>query len=154
LDDLVDIEIEEIEIKIQGIKPVSTNDMYFPMSINAKTKSGRTKAIFASTPALRSYHNEIAEFFKYEIEKSVINKIKKLLKDKSYEPHIEYEIYMPGKKFERADASNYIKSLEDSIAKFFRVDDRFNKSAKCEKFVSNDENWKIVARFIFVKVDN
>jgi len=140
-----------IEIEIPTIKPISTNSAYIPITTKNCDKRGRAKAVKTASPQLREYHTAIKEHLKFE-KKSKINRINELMRDREYELHIAFDVFIPSGYYDRSDASNYMKSTEDAVVKFFDFDDRHNKSATIEKFLSDKKTWGIVLRFVFRKV--
>ncbi len=145
------MEDEVIEIYIPEIKPISVNSAYIPITTKKVDKRGRNIAVKTASPQLREYHKAIEEHLKFE-KKSKISKINKLMQDDSFELHISFDVYIPKRYYNCSDASNYMKATEDAIVNFFNFDDRHNKSAKIEKYISEDvKKWAINLRFIFKK---
>jgi hypothetical protein len=72
-----------------------------------------------------------------------IELIKEELKDYHVMIYLQLDVYMPYNSFYAADASNYIKAMEDSVKWRIKIDDARNKRVVVEKFISEDDTWYV-----------
>lgn len=137
-----------MKIILEGIKPVSTNNMYKAVS---RTMRGKRVAVTISTPELVNY--------KKEIKQALANGLRNF---KDFDPEGRYqlaiEVSYPKKEFftlkgklKQRDASNCIKALEDGIYEAIGVNDKQNLQVHIGKYYNNDDKHLI---FIEILADN
>ena len=126
----------EIKIRIDGIKPVSTNEMY---SYGRKTvrKSDKYRAYESMT---NIYIRETSDI----MESGEIERFKEEL-ERDYRLAIRgyFRFYIPRRSYFRVDTSNYIKATEDIIKNIIGIDDSRNVSIVGDKYLSEDKEWHI-----------
>lgn len=130
---------ETLEFKIDGLKPVSTNEMY---SYGRKIvrKSNKYKAFESEVMIqIRNTSDIMINGF--------IDKFKNRL-DSDYRLAIRgyFEFYIPKRSYFRTDTSNYIKATEDIIKNLIGIDDSRNVSIVADKYLSGDKEWHIKVR--------
>ena len=130
---------ETLEFKIDGLKPVSTNEMY---SYGRKIvrKSNKYKAFESEVMIQIRDTSDI-------IINGLIDKFKNRL-DSDYRLAIRgyFEFYIPKRSYFRTDTSNYIKATEDIIKNLIEIDDSRNVSIVADKYLSGDKEWHIKVR--------
>lgn len=130
---------EILEFKIEGLKPVSTNEMY---SYGRKIvrKSNKYKAFESEVMIQIRDTSDI-------IINGLIDKFKNRL-DSDYRLAIRgyFEFYIPKRSYFRTDTSNYIKATEDIMKNLIGIDDSRNVSIVADKYLSGDKDWHIKVR--------
>lgn len=125
-----------MRILLEGIEPVSTNDMYMPVA--SRGKGGRYYGRFVATDALRNYKESISK----AIHKALGHDAKL---DESGLYRLKVEVSYPRSEFmtqseelKQRDASNVIKALEDGIYEALKVNDKQNLEVEVKKFYNDD----------------
>ena len=123
----------ELEFNIDGITPVSTNEMYAygrkTVRKSTKYKAYETEVLLKVRPALIG--DSIKEFRDC------------LSKDYRRAINVTYEFQVPKRTYFRVDTSNYIKAIEDIIKSFIDIDDSRNVKLSANKVLSKDKLWHI-----------
>lgn len=136
-----------ITYKIVGIKPCSTNDMYFSMPIQSKTKTykngkPRLSTRKISTPELKNFKSTMSQELSIRIPEEFISKAKARVDSGDYYINLRIYIGMPDENYKSSDSSNYIKAYEDCIAERLGIDDSNNDSVSATKYISTD--WELL----------
>lgn len=128
--------------------PVSTNDMYIPVSKGKNTRRG----YYLKSSALKEYQETL---FK-EITDIYQDKIIRFLDycNSNYDRlgfNVELFIGINDLNYKQKsiqhdlrpyDASNYIKSTEDIIASRLEIDDKYNMRVSVLKYKSSEDSWR------------
>ena len=118
-------------IQIDGITPVSTNEMY---SYGRKTVRKSSK--------LKAYTDSVLFQLKGKLKESDIVAFQNCLKeDYRRAIYVDYIFNVPKRSYFRADTSNYPKALEDIIKNIIGIDDTRNVKLSAEKILSQDKDW-------------
>lgn len=136
-----------VQFSIIGIKPVSTNDMYFATPMKSKTKTyknGEPRLITRKvrTPELKKYQESMSTELSIKVKQEDVDKLKELTKSGHIGLSLSLSIGMPLENYEDSDASNYIKALEDCISNRLGIDDSNNPRITVDKYVSNSSMWE------------
>ena len=129
---------------------VSTNEMYRP-TVNRKTHH----CFFRKSNELQAFQDAMRRLFESETicTKSDLeefyncnkNSTKLVLLLKIYLPKSKYCIENNPDKLAKSDCSNFIKSIEDSIASWLGIDDRYNESIVCTKTIHPKNKYGFIA---------
>lgn len=128
--------MNRLEFKLNGLKPVSTNEMY---------SYGRR--IVRKSNKYRAFESEVILQIRKESDiliSGVIDKFKEEL-ERNYRLAIKgiFKFYIPKRSYFRVDTSNYIKAMEDIIKNLIEIDDSRNVSIIADKYLSSDKEWHI-----------
>lgn len=131
--------------------PVSTNDMYIPVSKGKNTR----RAYYMKSNELKSYQ----EFLFKEMTNKYQSKIVEFLQNVisfddslSFGFDVKFLIGMNDMNYKRKsiqndirpyDVSNYIKSTEDILATRLGIDDKYNMKVSAFKYKSDEESWRV-----------
>lgn len=126
----------EIKFRIDGIKPVSTNEMY-SYGRKAVRKSDKYRAYESMTKIYIRETSDIMESGEIERFKEELNRDYRLA-IRGY-----FRFYIPRRSYFRVDTSNYIKATEDIIKNLIEIDDSRNVSIAGDKYLSEDKEWHI-----------
>lgn len=152
---------DKLEFRIINYQPCSVNDAYI-----ATAKRGNSRyrsAYYRKSPELIKWQEFINKLFEEEFfyTKKQLEEFTNYLESNDYFIEFRLTLSMPedvfftkDKKDIRAlDASNYIKAIEDSIAKNIGIDDKYNLKVSSTKTYNEDKVWYILVEIIPCKVD-
>lgn len=132
-----------MKILLEGIEPVSTNDMYMPVA--SRGRGGKYYGRIIATDALRKYKEAIGNALHRALGHDA-----KLDEEALYE--LDIEVSYPKNSFmtqdgclQQRDASNVIKALEDGIYEALKVNDKQNIRVKVSKYFNEDNTHIIYA---------
>lgn len=129
--------------RIEGIHPVSTNDMYFHMP--KKTKSGRMTTYAIRTPELKKFQSDMAEYLPKVYPKEVVDEFNKyVIKNGSHGLQYTIVIFMPKENYWKSDTTNYIKALEDTLVSYSGIDDSAHMIITQAKGLSPTDSWSML----------
>lgn len=148
--------MDNLEFRMVGYQPPSTNDMYVPTSGAMKTsKSGRRycRAFLRKSDWLNEWQNKMKEMFDSEFfyTKEELKEFSSEVLDNNLGLKMDIIVSMPisayGKRTLRTnDASNYIKAIEDCISTGIGVDDKYNLVVSARKYYNRGTEWSIIVR--------
>ena len=138
-----------LEFKIINYQPCSTNDAYIP---TAKRGNKRYRgAYFRKSSELIAWQEFINRAFEVEhfCTSAELEEFSSYLEENDMYINFELFISMPKDVFftrdqndlRALDASNYIKSIEDTIANGIGVDDKYNLRVTSNKSYNEDGVW-------------
>lgn len=138
----------KFEFEIDGIKPVSTNDMYVPIPCK-----GGKKAYLTSSSELRKFHKAVEDLLQEYITDDEVIDLKEELTDRQKAIELSVVFELPSTEFFRKDTSNIVKALEDSIVNRIGVDDKRNCKVTLEKRISQDGELRMKVIFNTYELD-
>lgn len=139
----------KLYLEIKDLYPVDVNDMYRP-TVSAADRNGKRHGFLRSSNELMEFQDEFDERLD-----SYSDKINKFIEEckESYQ-YLGFKLLLliglPRDSFfykrktddvRPHDASNYIKAIEDRIAVFTKIDDKYNMESSAIKYCSDSENW-------------
>lgn len=140
-----------MKILLEGVKPVSTNDMYMPVA--QRGRNGKYYGRIISSDRLREYKAEILK----AIMSNTVNS-QPLDPEKFYKLYIEVsfpksDFAFKNGRLKNCDATNTIKALEDGIYEAIQVNDTQNVEVQVKKFYNNDMTYIIYAEINEVNIE-
>lgn len=141
----------KLVMRIDGLYPVSTNDMYIPTrgkgqygAFLRKSDTLKDFQINFSRKLQEKYSQEIARFL--ELSKA------------KYPKYLGFNVHlwvgMNDMFYKRTpddlrpyDASNYLKAVEDVISMIFEIDDKYNMHVEVDKFDIEADTWVIIIEY-------
>lgn len=152
----------ELEFKFIDFVPVSTNDMYVPSSTRYGRK-GKRHHFLHKSDALKRWQESISKSFEEEFfyTKEYLRNVSSYINGMRLGFNLELMISMPIDEYytsddelTRKDASNYVKSIEDSIFMGIGVDDKRDISVQVQKGYNEDGVWYIYAKLTERSIHN
>lgn len=154
-----------LTFKFCNFKPVSTNDMYIPTARKRKKGGGGFGGAFLrKSDALKDWQYKIQKAFDEEFfySKDYLAKLASWVNGLSLGLKLDLKVSIPEEEYwnsedftlYRNDASNFIKSIEDSIARGIGIDDTRNIKLSVEKGYNEDGIWYIEAHLSETSIDN
>lgn len=154
-----------LTFKFCNFRPVSTNDAYVPTARKRKKGGGGYGGAFLrKSDALKDWQWKIQKSFDEEFfyTKDYLYQVASWVNNLKMGMTLELKVSIPEGEYwnsedftlYRNDASNFIKSIEDSIYKGIGIDDTRNIRVSVEKGYNEDGVWYIEARLSETSIDN
>lgn len=156
--------VVDLTFKFCNFKPVSTNDMYIPTARKRKKYGGGFGGAFLrKSDALRDWQDKIQKSFDDEFfySKDYLAILASWVNGMKLGLNLELKISIPEEEYwseeftlYRNDASNFVKSIEDSLSRGIGIDDTNNIRVMVEKGYNEDGIWYIEAHLSETSIDN
>lgn len=156
--------VVDLTFKFCNFKPVSVNDAYVPTARKRKKYGGGFGGAFLrKSDALRNWQDKIQKSFDDEFfyTKDYLSTLASWINGMKLGLNLELKISIPEEEYwsedytlYRNDASNFIKAIEDSIARGIGVDDTKNIRVMVEKGYNEDGIWYIEAHLSETSTNN
>lgn len=148
--------MSRIQYRIVGVKPCSTNDMYFSMPIQSKYKTykngkPRLSTRKIRTPELKKFQEVMSHELSSRIPDEFVEECQSKIGSGQYCIKLSIYVGMPEDNYKTSDSSNYIKAYEDCISRRLGVDDSHNNSVSSTKYLSTD--WELLTDISLINND-
>ena len=155
----------DLTFKFCNFKPVSVNDAYVPTARKRKKYGGGFGGAFLrKSDALKDWQWKIQKSFDDEFfyPKDYLYQLASWVNGMSVGIQLNLKVSIPEEEYwnsedftlYRNDASNFIKAIEDSIAKGIGIDDTRNIRVSVEKGYNEDGIWYIEAHLSETSINN
>ena len=156
--------VVDLTFKFCNFKPVSVNDAYVPTARKRKKYGGGFGGAFLrKSDALRNWQDKIQRSFDDEFfyTKDYLDTLASWINGMKLGLNLQLKISIPEEEYwsedytlYRNDASNFIKAIEDSIARGIGVDDTKNIRVMVVKGYNEDGIWYIEAHLSETSTNN